>query len=374
MRDKLLVICFIAFIGVFAIGSLVVKDRQFSDMENRNLTEAPKFSFESLWKGEFTDQFEKYMSDQIIFKDFLVKTKVSYTKFLGQTKVGDVYFAEDDMIIQKHADPFEKENSQLVQNVNWINMFVDENPDLDITMFLAPNASLIYADKLPDYAPNADEKLTIGYVRDNLNTRVKFVSAEDTLEEHKDEYIYYRTDHHWTANGAYYGYVVLANALGLTPNTKDAYDIETASTDFYGTMYSNAPTFTAKPDEIILYNKKGGEYTVDIPEKNIVLDSVYNRENLNIKDKYTTYLDGNHSFVRIKSNSDNHEKIIVVKDSYSHALLPLLADHYDEIIVVDLRYYKSPVSELAKEEDVSKIVLIYNADFISTDTNFSMLY
>ena len=116
------------------------------------------------------------------------------------------------------------------------------------------------------------------------------------------------------------------------------------------------------------------------------------------------YLDGNHAIIRVKNNSyddtnkDNNKdddsesnsiaeidseasdnitsanRVIVVKDSYAHSLLPLLADNYEEIIVVDLRYYhEKTVSELAHEEGISDIIFINNVDFINSDDNFLWL-
>ena len=149
-----------------------------------------------------------------------------------------------------------------------------------------------------------------------------------------------------------------------------------ASDEFYGTLYSNAPTFSAKPDEVLFYHNPDGEYTVEYLDEGWTSDSLYNYENLEIKDKYTTYLDGNHSIIKITSNavSGDNGKLLVVKDSYAHSFLPLLADNYSEIIVVDLRYYHESVSELAKENGIENVLFINNIEFLSTDNNFLWLY
>ena len=177
-----------------------------------------------------------------------------------------------------------------------------------------------------------------------------------------------------------------------------------AREDFLGTLYSDAPVFNADTDEIILYVNENNSYTVDYIDKGFKQDSLYNYEKLDIKDKYQVYLDGNHAIIRVKNNSyddtnkDNNKdddsesnsiaeidseasdnitsanRVIVVKDSYAHSLLPLLADNYEEIIVVDLRYYhEKTVSELAHEEGISDIIFINNVDFINSDDNFLWL-
>ena len=85
MKNKIITIMFLSYIAFFSIGFIVVKDRDFSQMENRNLKQFPEVSFESVMSGEFSDEFEDYMSDQIIYKDFLVRLKVTENRLLGQS-------------------------------------------------------------------------------------------------------------------------------------------------------------------------------------------------------------------------------------------------------------------------------------------------
>lgn len=369
MRNKLITALFIVYILIFAVDSLVARDRVFSDMENRNLTQFPTVNAKAVLNGTFSEQFEKYMSDQIIGKDFLVKLKVTENLALGEKYINGVYFGKADMLIQEYSNPY----NQLSKNLGYVNEFVDANPDLDYSWLIVPNACYIYSDRMPLYAECYNQGEVLGYILANASQDIKIVDCSKALMEHKSEYLYYRTDHHWTMHGAYIGYSVLCDALKITPTPEDDYDVELGSDSFYGTQYSNAPTFTQTPDDILLYNNPNGSYTVDYYDKDITMDSLYNMDNLEIKDKYTTYLDGNHPFIKITSNSSNKEKLLVVKDSYAHSLLPLLADNYSEIYVVDLRYYHQSVSELAKSLDISKVLFINNLEFLSTDDNFLWL-
>ncbi len=375
MRNKMLTTTFLAFIMVFAAGSIIAKDREFSDMENRNLSMFPDVSAKSIANGEFTDGFEKYMSDQIIFKDFLVKLKVTENLILNQKLINDVYFA-DDMLIQNYENPY----AQLSTNVSYINEFAAMNETLNCTWLLIPNASYVYEDKLPLYGECYNQSEALAYIYGNVSDKIKVTDCFDELMSKKDEYIFYNTDHHWTMEGAYIGYEAYCKFVGLTPTLEKQYQIETGSHSFYGSLYSKAPTFSAEPDEILLYKNPAGEYTVYYEDENIETDSLYAMENLNIKDKYTVYLDGNHAILRILSNAvacpeeKCTHKLLVVKDSYAHSLLPLLADHYSEIIVVDLRYYHESVSKLAIENEIEDVLFINNIEFISTDNNFLWLY
>ncbi len=375
MKNKLMTVMFVAYLLIFAVGSIILRDRKFSDMENRNLEQMPEVTTKSVMSGDFSDAFEKYMSDQVIFKDALVRIKVTWNKALGQTCVNDVYFADNDMLIQKYEKPY----NQLDKNLSYINEFKEFNPDLNCTMLIAPNASYVYEDLLPAYAKSYDQGEVLAYISGKLSKDIKLADCSAALLAAKDEYIFYRTDHHWTINGAYIGYTTLCDALGITPTPKNSYDILVGSDSFYGTLYSKAPTFTQKADDIILYDNPKGEYIVEYLDKNVTDDSLYTMANLEKKDKYTTYLDGNHSIICIKSNAPSctddecKHKLLVVKDSYAHCLLPLLADNYSEIYVVDLRYYHQSVSALAKEQGITDVVFINNLDFISTDNNFLWL-
>ncbi len=369
MKNKILTLIFILYILFFAFGSLIARDRDFSDMENRELADMPKLSGKTLASGEFFEDFETYLSDQIICKDFLMKLKVSSNLALGQTKVEDVFFGDGGMLIQEYVNPY----NQLGKNIGYINEFADANPEFELTWLIAPNACLIYEDRLPDYAQCYNQNEVMAYIIGTASDKITVADCTRELMDAREEYIYYSTDHHWTMNGAYIGYGVLCEALSVDALSRDMYNVTVASDEFLGTLYSSAPTFSQGKDSIILYENPAGQYKVEYMDTGEVSDTLYNYDNLNKKDKYTTYLDGNHAIMKITSNSANDEKLLVVKDSYAHCLLPLLADNFSEIYVVDLRYYHQSVSELARTEGIERIVFINNLEFLSTDNNFLWL-
>ncbi len=372
MKNKMLTIMFIAYLFVFAIGSLIIRDRDFSDMENRNLKQLPEINKESLLNGSYSEEFEEYMSDQIIFKDFLVKLKITTNLAMNQTLINDVYFTRDNMLIQNYRNPY----NQLSKNIQFVNEFAEANTNLECTWLVVPNACYVYSDKLNSYQNTFNQGEVLGYITGNVSDCVNLVDCGNELILAKDDYIFYNTDHHWTMNGAYIGYLKVCEALDITPTNKEDFDISVGSNKFYGTLYSKAPSFTQKPDEIILYNNKKGEYKVEYLDEETSSESLYNMDNLCIKDKYTTYLDGNHSIIKITGNavSGDNGKILIIKDSYAHCLIPFLADNYSEIYVIDLRYYHESVSKLAKEQGIDKVLFINNIDFLSTDNNFLWLY
>jgi hypothetical protein len=369
-KNIIISIVFLLYLGFFSLGSLLVKDRTFSDMENRSLQTFPKIKLKSIADGSFMEDFESYMQDQIICKDGLVELNTAVAYGMNQRLIQDVYFADNDRMIQD----YQYDESQLGKNVDYVNDFVEAHPEFEYTWLLVPTAADIYSDELPAYAPCDSQDEALEYVTEHAAEAISLVIPKETLLEHKEEYIFYRTDHHWTQNGAYYGYVALCEGLGITPVAKESYRVNEPSTSFYGTLYSKAPLPGTKPDSIFLYENPEGSYHVEYVDEGWSQDSLYQYENLLIKDKYTTYLDGNHALLTITGNGSDPEPILVVKDSYAHSLLPFLADNYGEIHVIDLRYYHQSVSEYASEHGIKKILFINNVDFVTTDNNFLWLY
>ncbi|MBQ1328559.1 MAG: hypothetical protein IIY49_11045 [Eubacterium sp.] len=369
-RSIIITISFCLYILIFSLGVFLKKDRKFSDLENRNLTLKPSITFEKVKTGEYTEEIEAYLSDQIIFKDDLVRLSTSVKHFMGYSLMNGVYVERDG----SYLTDFRYDEDKLSKNIGYINDFVDKNKDRSFYFLMIPNASYYYSKKR-EMLPSDEESLAISYIKDNLNKRVELIDISPALGEHRDEYIFYRTDHHWTQDGAYLGYEELIKALGETPVSKEEYDRTEMKKAFLGSSYSKAPVYTAAKDDFILYDNKNNTYNVDITEESISFSDVYNYKNLYKKDMYTTYLDGNHAMEHITSKADNDEKMLIIKDSYAHALVPFLADNYSDIYMADLRYFHTEsLSKFMKDNNITKVIFIYNIDFIDTDDNFVWLY
>lgn len=368
MRNKVSAIIFIIFILFFACGFWILPDREFSDMENRNLTTLPKFTFKSFLDGEFTASFEEYMSDQMILKDALVSFKVDMVKTIGQKLVGGVFFGEDGYLIQQYSMPDE----QLQKNLAEIKTFADSAP-VPVTLLMVPNASEIYPEKLPPLTECYSQSTVIAWMIEELGDSLQFVDATDILLAHKEEGLFFKTDHHWNMKGAYYGYQQLCQALGVKEKALSDYEETLGSTAFYGSLYSKAPSAFQIPDTLTMYENPMGSYQVNYVQEGVTSEDLYARENLEIKDKYTVFLDGNHPYITIDSNAGIDEHVLVLKDSYAHDMLPFLADTYAHLYVLDLRYFHNDLSQFMEENEIDRVVMIHNVDFISTDVNFMWL-
>ncbi|KGK86475.1 DHHW family protein [Clostridium sp. HMP27] len=359
------------YIVVILASNIVTADKNFSDSENRTLQQKPKFSMDRLIEGKYTSNYEKYISDQFVGRDFWIGVKSATEKLLGKTENNDVYLGKDGYLFQK----FEKPNIKNLENkLNTINNFALNNKDTHVYFMLAPNSTRILEDRLPSYASPADQRDYINQVNHGLGKDIKFVDVFDTMNSNKDKYIYYKTDHHWTTEGAFYAYEDLGKYMGYSPLKKEDFKITKVSDEFYGTLYSRSGFRNIKPDTIEVYTpKEETHYKVWYSDEKKERDSFLHLENANKKDKYTVFFNSNHPLVKIQTGVNNHKRLLVIKDSYANSLVPFLTNHYSEIYMVDPRYYTDSITDLAKANSVDDILLLYNVNTFSEDASINTI-
>ena len=194
------------------------------------------------------------------------------------------------------------------------------------------------------------------------------------LQEHKEEPIYYRTDHHWTTLGAFYGYTAWAESIGLTPYGREDFSEETVADDFYGTTHSkiNLPVY---PDSIIRYTPRfpaAYHLIFNLGEKES--DSLYDESKLEGKDKYSYFLGGNNPIVTITSSTgEKGRRLLIIKDSYSHCFAPFAVNHFEETTLIDLRYFNLGVQTFLEQEDFTDVLVLYSTANFADDRNLNTL-
>ena len=369
MKDKVHILVFIIFLSFFGLVYLIFPPREFSELENHYLTQFPQFSWKDLSNGTFTETFDSYTADQILAKDLFVQSHVALDRCLGITQINGVFFGKNGYLIQDYQEP----DSQLQDNLNHIKTFAQEHPNVEMTFLIAPNASEIYPEYLPAFAETASQAEVIRQVRANLEGDLRIIDVTDTLREHKEEEIFYKTDHHWTTLGAYYAYVHFCEDMHMEPTPWEDYTDMHISESFYGSLYSKAPSFTQQADSMELLQNPDGEYVVDYGTERPVGNSMLEMGQLERRDKYAVFFGGNYPLVTIESNQNQGDRVLILKDSYANCLVPFLADHYSEIHMMDLRYYHEDVGAYLEEHQITKVIFIHNVDFLSTDNNFLWL-
>jgi len=360
---------FLAFIGAFFILNLVLPDRQFSEQENRYLQMRPEFSFKSLFSGDYTSKFETYTTDQFTFRDEWITLKAASELALGKQENNDVHLCENGTLIEGFKRP---ENSVLDSNMSALNSLVG-NTDAKVYFALIPDKSDLYASLLPKNAPNDSEKEVIDYCYGQSNaTNVDMYSA---LSAHKDEYIFYRTDHHWTSLGAYYGLSALAESMGLPCPALDSYtDRHVVSEEFYGTTWSSSGFSWVDPDTMeIFVNAPEGLKVTSYPQGSPVEGKLYDFSFLEKKDKYSMFMGGNCPMHVIETGNEDKPSLLILRDSYMDSLIPFLLDDFSEIHVLDLRYYRASLKAYIEQNNFDNVLVCYSVSNFCSDSNIFLL-
>lgn len=360
---------FCAFIGLFLVANAATPSREFSEMENRNLEQMPKLSVDSLLSGQFMKDFETYTTDQFVGRDLWIALKSSSERILGKHENNDVYFCDQDTLITRFNQP---DAAKVTENLTYVNNFV-ESVDIPVTFSLIPTQACIWADRLPNGAPNASQTDLLDQAKAAV-PGATWADLYSPLWEHKDESIFYRTDHHWTSLGAYYGYTGLAEALGFTPVPLDAYTETIRSTEFYGTVFSSSGVRWVSPDTISTYVPDTGitvtSYTYDSTGNQVeVPRSLYDTSFLSVKDKYSMFLGGNQSLGVVKTPNTDKPKLLIIRDSYADSLVPFLTPHFSEIHLIDLRYYKLSIADYIQQNGIDQALVLYSVPNFVTDSN-----
>lgn len=363
---------FLLFIGVVSMSSIALPDKAFSESENRVLKQMPGLSAIRVMEGKFTTDFEKYISDQMVMRDLWIGIKTDFDRLLGKRENGDVYLGRDGQLLQKFSRP---SSGDLEERAKAVSEFSQSHPGVKVYLALVPDSIWVLKDKLPPMAPSSDEMECVNVLRKNLQDTVHYIDLYDALSPKREEYIYYKTDHHWTTKGAYYGYQRLGEHMGYVPYEEEYYNKMEITRSFYGSLYSKSGFRHLKSDTIELYTPKGeGKLDIWYYEEKEGSDSFYDMDSLKKKDKYTVFMGGNHPAARIRTGNAPGRKLLLIKDSFANSLIPFLACHYSEIYMVDLRYFDGSIKELVQENNIEEALILYGVNsFFENDTVLSII-
>ena len=359
------------FVGLFALD-LVTPDRAYSELENTTLSQRPSLSsFSADGLNKFFTASPKYVKDQVAGRDNWVALQSTVeTKVMQKEQSGGILLGKEHMMFPRTYGLVSSETRTLPKNTAALEALCQRYPGL-VNVMLVPAASAVYPENVPAGAPLLDEDRYLDALSEAVQTAGgRFVDVRQTLADHKGEYIYYRTDHHWTSTGAYYAYQQLCTALGLTPFDPSAHTARTAE-GFYGTHYSKARTPDAEPDTITYYDLPNALtiYTVTAPGQPAEGETtgLYDTDKLSVYDKYAMFLHGNNGLSRIKGDGTGRGRILVIKDSYANCFVPYLTANYADIDVVDFRNYNYGLDQLIADNGYDQILVLYSFDSFKSD-------
>uniref|UniRef100_UPI0040285210 DHHW family protein n=1 Tax=Agathobacter sp. TaxID=2021311 RepID=UPI0040285210 len=384
---KVRIIIIIVFIGFFVLisgASLIIKDREFSPNENRYLAETPELSWDNILSGKFQDELEDYLRDQVCFRDGWITVKTGIQKACGDTDIGGAYVGKDGYDFEK-ITPEDVDEKQVDRNIKAVeDYFMTASETIDkqkLSFLLVPTSGLVMQEKLPKNARLFDQAKYIDQVQKAMKD-YNFVDVRDTLMDHNEEYIYYKTDHHWTSAGACLAYEVWSERTGGEAETEDGLVKNVVSDKFRGSLYSKILDADSAYDEIWTYGLQKDEAfgskdcTVTIDEKQ-QLDSIYDDEKLQEKDKYAYFLGGNYGQVHIQNqkaaSKAKGKNILIIKDSFANSFVPFVTQDYENIYMVDLRYYNGDMKAYLQEHEITDVLVLYNISNFISDRNIHKL-
>ena len=380
LHYPVLVVFSLFFVGLFALD-LITPDRAYSEMENTTLSQRPALTQLSA-KGlnSYFTAYTKYVKDQVFGRDQWISLQsVVETTLLQKEQNGGILLGKEHMMFPRTFGLLDSETRTLPKNTAAVESLCQRYPG-KVNVLLAPAASDIYKENVPANAPLLDEDTYL----DRLSAAVqaaggRFVDVRQVLAAHKSEYIYYRTDHHWTTLGAYYAYCEIMKSFDMEPYPLEHFTREIVSEEFYGTTWSKAGMKWIKPDEMEYFRWDGDtDMVTEITDTGRMIDGMYDLERLGVKDKYSSFIGGNNGYVKIYPKegtalaAEKREKLILIKDSFGHSVAPFLAEHFD-LEILDLRYYKLQVIDFVAESDADKLLVLVNADSLVTSNSLAML-
>ncbi|MBQ4269965.1 MAG: hypothetical protein IJB97_10005 [Clostridia bacterium] len=367
-KDLIIIIPFLMFIFTFGLLYFVIPDIEFSENENKYLQQFPNVTFKNIANGKFEADFEEYLSDQIAGRDLWVAGNSVLLQACGRKDINGVYIGNDGYLLEifdkLDMDRYSKQIAALNKFVTYV--------DCPVYFAISPNSVSVMNEKLPKNAVNYSQEKYISEFYSALSSEITTIDLSSVLKAHCDEYIFYRTDHHWTSYGAFLAYNELAEIMGLKILSEEDVSVTEISSDFLGTLFSKG-NFIIEPDTMHRYELKNSpEYTV-ILDDGKELDTLFDESYLSSKDKYAYFSHGNPGHLKVETEADNDKILVIVKDSYMHCMLPLFVDSYSEIHMLDPRYIKTNLTEYITALEPDEILMLYNAQTLSGDVNFTRL-
>lgn len=390
-----------AFILCFSVWCLVAPKQTFSENENRALASWPVYSFTALKDGSYMSGVQTYLSDHFPLRDPFMTLKTKYEMLTGREEINDIYLAKEGYYIEAYKTP--KQQKKIITQFQKLQDAITTGAKENIRVMLVPTAISTYNAKLPNCAPDrgvlrqvdtmneiyaalpnmqkvdvwnalqaaaaqegTDRTGASGNAADAQSMADAEAAGSDTAAAAG---LYYHTDHHWTTHGAYVGYQAYCDAAGLSPIPEADFQKTCVTTDFHGTIFSKLHDSTVPGDAITLYENPANRLTVSYPDTGEVTDTLYNRDYLAQKDKYSLFLNNLHPLVEITNEAaDSDRQLVLIKDSYANSMVPFLVNHYQKIYVFDTRYYRfGPSSFINEHPEVTDVLLLYNMNTIDTD-------
>ncbi len=410
---KAIIISFFVLLFAGAVVALCLPLRpSYSENEKRELAKFPSFSMEALLDGSYFSDISTWYADTFPMRESLIELNAKIKSYYG---IGDSINGMNDIVQEEIPSIGERPNDEpdaettteaettettteekidesLIQKLGAVAIVKDSGYEYYsfvksiaddyaavvnraatslkgkarvYDMVVPTSIDIMLGESVRKSLNTSDQKKAISYIYSKLNTSVNVVETFDTLKAHNNEYIYFRTDHHWTALGAYYAYCEYTKTAGI--KTASLTDFEERQYDnFVGTFYNDSgkkPVLEKNPDVVYAYAPKG-DVTMTYTDRNgnkIEWPVIYNVSTWNRGTKYNTFIAGDQPYCVIKNKAiTDGSSVLVVKESFGNALVPFLTENYGTVHVIDYRVWDGSVAKFVADNGIQDVVFINN--------------
>ena len=359
---------FILVLFLFMFINLAVPDREMSEKENRMLETRPALSMSTVLDGEFMEQWENYQSDQFAGRDFWRSIKVFLDRLGGSRMENGVYIGKGGQLLEEIEVP---DDGQSEANLSSIVDFAEKYPDVQTSVMLVPDAACILSDRLPAFAGVEDQRLLLGVAEQRLGDAVNWIDTVSVLNNHVSDKLYYKTDHHWTTQAAFYVFREAAPSLGIEGEVGENFASYTVSDSFNGVLAAKSGVGLSEKETIEIYAPTQGDddVVVSYVDEGHKTTTLYDSSKLETRDQYAVFLGGNSSVIDIKTVSPEKKRLLVIKDSFANCFIPFLTPYYREIVVVDPRYYSGTIGDIMDSYRITDALVLYSGNTFFTDNH-----
>ena len=345
--------------------------RTYSPVEKRELQTRPEISITKVLDGRFQKKYESYLRDQFPGRDHWVSFQTDIELFMGKNEIHNVYIGKNHYLLEHYTEK-EFDPQQISKNLQALEKFVGKaKQNADVHVMMVPTKSWVLREKLPAFAPHYKEQKFYDALQQKLEKEDVLISVEPVLDAHKEEEIYYRTDHHWTTLGAWYAYEQYTKAVGGDlQRAQGKKKFRCISKDFYGTTYAKI-NYARQADKIEIYEPADKLRVVyNMGEKKT--KTLYDVSFLKTADQYSVFTGGNQAVLEITGGIKNGKTLLLIKDSFANSILPFLAEDYEKLVVVDLRQLNVSGDRLLEMFSPTDILILYNSAQFAQDKEFEI--
>lgn len=362
--SRVVCLVFACLLVCLGLACFLCRTPDFSETENRYLASLPTLSAEGVLSGDFAEGLSAYLGDHIPLRLPLLHLRSLLAYGTGRCENNRVLFGKQGYLIKRVSvgNPLFYENLAAADALRTALSSVG----VPTICLIAPCTMEVMTDNLPRFFPSpAPVSLPDGFLSPAALLRNKAATGET---------VYFHTDHHWTAKGAYAVYRSLGASLGYLPYAADTFAEETLSDSFLGTAAAASLFPSATPDRIIAMRYEGDDaFVVTDGMTGTQASGFYRREKLATRDQYAVYLGGNFANLQITGEGER-PRLLLIKDSFANCLVPFLARHYD-IDLVDLRYVRGDPADflrtLLAKNTYDAALLLWNTETLATDTSLA---